>query len=158
MIRPITPDDIPGLIVIAKEIGFEPNELEQLNTMFNDYFVDNTDNNDFCVTDEEDGLVGVAYCAPEPMTNRTWNLLLIAIRPNYQGQGRGKALLHYVEQTLSAAGERLLLVETSGLENFQSAREFYRKCGYEEEGRIRDFYDTSDDKIVFRKLLSTPSE
>ena len=37
MIRPITPDDTPGLIAIAKEIGFEPNELEELGKMFADY-------------------------------------------------------------------------------------------------------------------------
>ncbi|MEL7038197.1 MAG: GNAT family N-acetyltransferase [Cyanobacteria bacterium J06592_8] len=157
MIRPITPDDTPGLIAIAKEIGFELDELQQLDAMFSDYFDSNTDNDHFCVTDDDRGLVGVAYCVPEPMTNRTWNLLLIAVRPDYHRQGRGKALLRHVEQTLMTRGERLLLVETSSLEGFQPAREFYRKCGYEQVGRIPDFYDIGDDKIVFRKLLATPS-
>jgi ribosomal protein S18 acetylase RimI-like enzyme len=46
------------------------------------------------------------------------------------------------------------LVETSGLPKYDRARAFYTKCGYEEEARIRDFYTTGDDKIVFRKALN----
>ncbi|MEO1249198.1 MAG: GNAT family N-acetyltransferase, partial [Pseudomonadota bacterium] len=31
--------------------------------------------------------------------------------------------------------------------------EFYRRCGYVEEARIRDFWSAGDDKIVFWKAL-----
>ena len=122
--------------------------------MLADYLDGNSNSDHFWITDDEDGLVGVAYCAPEPMTNGTWNLLLIAVRPDRQGQGRGAALMRYVEQTLTARGERLLLVETSGLANFERTRAFYRNCGYDEEARIRDFYKAGDDKIVYRKVLA----
>lgn len=88
------------------------------------------------------------------MTDRTWNLQLIAIHPNHQGQGRGAKLLGYVEQALMMHGGRMLLVETSGLPDFERTRRFYVKCGYEEEARIRDFYATGDDKVVFRKVLN----
>ena len=75
------------------------------------------------------------------------------MHPNYQKQGRGKALLLHVEQMLAERGERILLVETSGTEDFEYVREFYRKSGYEEEARIREFYAAGVDKIVFRKAL-----
>lgn len=88
------------------------------------------------------------------MTDQTWNLQLIAVRPDRQGQGRGTALLRYVEQTLTAHGGRVLLVETSGLPSFERTRAFYHKCGYDEEARIRDFYQAGEDKIVYRKALS----
>ena len=87
------------------------------------------------------------------MTDRTWNLQLIAIHPDRQRQGRGAKLLRYVEQALMVRGGRMLLVETSGLPDFDRTRKFYIKCGYEEEARIRDFYATGDDKVVFRKVL-----
>ena len=87
------------------------------------------------------------------MTDGTWNLQLIAIRPDHQRQERGTALLRYVEQTLVVRGARVLLVETSGLPLFERTRAFYCKCGYEEEARIRDFYKAGDDKIVYRKAL-----
>jgi ribosomal protein S18 acetylase RimI-like enzyme len=50
-------------------------------------------------------------------------------------------------------GGRVLLVETSGTPDFERTRAFYRKCGYEEEARIRDFYQAGADKIVYRKAL-----
>ncbi|WP_404788101.1 hypothetical protein [Altericista sp. CCNU0014] len=55
---------------------------------------------------------------------------------------------------LTERGERVLLVETSGTEDFEYVREFYRKSGYEEEARIREFYTAGVDKIIFRKMLS----
>ena len=123
--------------------------------MLTDYFAGNLGNDHYWVTDDDGGdPVGVAYYAPERMTVGTWNLYLIAVRPELQGQGRGTALLRYVEQMLTVRGERLLLVETSGLASFERTRTFYRKCGYKEEARIRDFYSAGDDKIVFCKALA----
>lgn len=153
MIRPTTPEDIDGLLTLADAAGlFQPEHLDFLKGMLTTYF-SSTDNPEFWITDDDNGPVGVAYCEPERMANQTWNLQLIAIHPDRQGQGRGKALLRYVEQTLTEQGGRVLLVETSGVPDFEPTREFYRKCGFEEEARIRDFYDTGDDKIVFRKAL-----
>ena len=109
----------------------------------------------FWLTDDDNGQIPVRYCEPERMTNQTSKPCnLIAIRPDRQGQGRGATLLRYVEQTLTARGGRILLVETSGLPDFDRTRVFYAKCGYKEEARIRDFYAAGDDKVVFRKVLS----
>ncbi|BDI17452.1 GNAT family N-acetyltransferase [Nostoc cf. commune SO-36] len=157
MIRPITPDDTDALIALADATGlFAPKELEELGEVLSDYFGGNIGRDHFWITDDDDGTVGVAYYAPAPMTDGTWYLYLIAIRPDRQGQGRGTALLRYVEQALTARGERVLLVETSGLTSFEGTRAFYRKCGYDEEARIRDYYKAGDDKIVYRKVLAAP--
>lgn len=155
MIRPITPDDRTALIALAEaSIPFQPHEIELINQMLSDYFGSATDSLEFWLTDDDNGLVGVAYVAPERMTEGTWNLYLIAVHPDCQRQGRGAALLAQVEKILTERGERLLLVETSGIESFEYVRSFYRKSGYDEEARIRDFYSAGVDKIVFRKALS----
>lgn len=154
MIQLTTPDDINALLALAEVTElFESTQLEELAQMLNQHFSDQT-SQDIWFTDCDDQPVGVAYVAPERMTEGTWNLYLIAIHPDRQGQGRGAALLKHVEQTLAERGERVLLVETSGLENFESVRAFYRKNGYDEEARIREFYRAGDDKIIFRKALS----
>lgn len=163
MIRLTVLDDMTALIAVASAaIEFQPDELEDIGKMLASYLNSNGDSNSlrdgkadrFWVTDDDeiDGPVGVAYCEPERMTDQTWNLQLIAIRPDRQGQGRGAKLLHYVEQTLAVQGGRILLVET--LSSLEGTQAFYRKCGYEEEARIRDFYATGYDKIVFRKALN----
>lgn len=65
--------------------------------------------------------------------------------------------MRYVEESLASQGEGILLVETSGQQSFEATRAFYRKCGYDQEATIRDFYQEGEDKIVFRKALMTPN-
>ena len=96
---------------------------------------------------------GVAYYVPEPLTDGTWNLLLIAVDPGRHGGGIGQALMHHVEDAVAASRARVLLVETSGTEGFARTRRFYQQLGYDREACIRDYYAAGDDKIVFRKAL-----
>ena len=149
-IRPIELKDLPALKLVIEANDLFPSDL--LNDMMSDYF-NNKNSNDLWFTYEADKPVAIAYCAPERMTEGTWNLYLIAVHPQYQGKGLGTSILQYIEQILAAGGERLLLIETSGLNNFEGTREFYRRCGYQQEARIREFYQAGEDKIVFRKLL-----
>jgi len=154
MIRLTTPDDIAELIALAEATGlFEPDQSEDLAQMMHQSFSGKTEAKDLWLTYDNDKPVGVAYVAPERMTEGTWNLYLIAVHPNNQGKGYGKSLLQHVEQMLADRGERILLVETSGTDDFEYVRRFYRKNGYEEEARIREFYSSGIDKIVFRKVL-----
>ncbi len=156
MIRLTTPNDTNKLLDLAKATGlFEPNQIEELAQMLGQYFSDGSDSEGLWFTDDDNELVGVSYVAPERMTEGTWNLYLIAIHPNYQRQGRGAVLLSHIEQMLAERGERVLLVETSGLKDFEYVRAFYRKSGYDEEARIREFYKAGDDKIIFRKALKS---
>jgi ribosomal protein S18 acetylase RimI-like enzyme len=154
MIRLTTPDDTIALIALAESSGlFDPNQTDDLAQMLDKHFRDRNETQDIWLTDYDNEPVGIAYIAPERMTEGTWNLYLIVVHPDRQKQGRGKALLSYVEQMLMERGERILLVETAGTDDFEYVREFYRKNGYEEEARIREFYTAGIDKIVFRKAL-----
>ncbi|MEZ0540335.1 GNAT family N-acetyltransferase [Fibrella arboris] len=149
IIRSVTPDDVPALKALIDTVDLFPSAM--LDDMMTDYLT-NPASSDCWLTDT--GLAGVAYYAPERLTEGTWNLYLIAIHPDRQGQGRGAALIRYVEQALRERGERLLLVETSGLPKYEYQRAFYRRCGYVEEARIRDFYQAGEDKVVFWKALT----
>jgi GNAT superfamily N-acetyltransferase len=70
------------------------------------------------------------------------------------GKGYGGAIVEHLEAELKARGQRILIADTSGVDGFAQTRAFYRKSGYSEEARIRDFWAAGDDKIVFWKSLS----
>ncbi len=155
MIRPLAQSDTDEAMALAEASGlFQPHELEALSDGLSDYFDGDPSRPHFWLTDDDGGLTSVAYCAPEPMTDGTWNLLFIAVRPDLRGQGRGTALLHRVEQTLTERGQRVLLVETSGADALEHTRTFYQKLNFGEEARIRDYYRAGDDKVIYRKLLT----
>jgi GNAT superfamily N-acetyltransferase len=97
--------------------------------------------------------IAIGYCAPERMTEDTANLLLIAVHPDHQRHGYGRALIGEVERDCLIRGDRMLLIETSGLPEFAGQRAFYAGLGYGQEARIRDYYRAGEDKVVFRKLL-----
>ncbi len=154
MIRPATPDDRSALMALGEATGlFQPHELEFMEGMLSEYFAGDLGEGHRWIVDDEDGVLAAAYCAPEIMGDGVSNLYFIGVHPDRQGQGRGAALLRHVEEDLRGRGVRLLLVETSGVDGFQATRAFYAKNGYDEEGRIRDYYAAGDDKVIFRKLL-----
>lgn len=154
IIRQAKPDDTDSIMNLAEAIGlFEGEELEVLGDMLSGYFEGSLGENHSWIVCDDDGVVGVGYFAPEQYAYGVYNLYFIAVHPKYQGKGNGSLMLNHVEKTLTEKGQRLLLVETSGLPNFELTRKFYRKQGYEEEARIREFYKPGDDKIIFRKAL-----
>jgi GNAT superfamily N-acetyltransferase len=151
-IRAINKEDIDSLKIVIETSGLFPPEL--LDGMVSDYF-SNLESQDIWLTKVIDGKpVAIVYCAPERMTEGTYNLYLMAVHKDLQGTGIGGQLMRYIEHLLQSLGKRILLVETSGLPEFELTRTFYQKCGYHREAVIRDFYREGEDKIVFWKKLN----
>ncbi len=150
IVRPMARADLPAAREVIASTGLFPEEM--LDDMAEPFL--KGDASEFWLVIAQDAAFGLAYCAPERMTEGTWNLLLIAVEAGRQGQGYGAALVRQVEQRLRAAGERILLVETSGLPEFERTRRFYERLGYVEEARIRGFYKAGEDKVVFRKAMT----
>jgi ribosomal protein S18 acetylase RimI-like enzyme len=150
MIRTTSADDLPGLKRIVDRTGLFPSAM--LDEMIAAHLSE-TDGGEIWLTHDDGGPRGLLYCAPERMTEGAWNILLIAVDPALQGRGVGSALIEAVEAVLNERGARIVLVETSGLPDFEPTRRFYRARGYSEEARIRDYYRHGDDKVVFWKAL-----
>jgi ribosomal protein S18 acetylase RimI-like enzyme len=151
MIRQTNPADFEGLIEIAIASGlFDASQSAMISEM-----IRSPGETDFWFTAEDEaGPAGVAYVVPEKMTNGTWNLLFIAVHPRAQRQGLGKGILTHVQEWLQSKGERILIVETAGIPDFDYVRAFYAREGFEREARLRDFYDDGVDKVIFRKKLN----
>ena len=156
MIRAANGEDLEASIelLVALEL-FPVGEIEQLRRDLASFFAENNGREFWLVDDDPQlGLSGIAYCAPEKMTDGTWNLYLIGVHKDRRGKGRGTMLLREVERMAESRGGRVLLVETSGTEGFEKSRAFYGKTGFREEARIHDFYKDGDDKIIFWKALT----
>jgi ribosomal protein S18 acetylase RimI-like enzyme len=97
---------------------------------------------------------GLAYAAPERMTDGTWNLLLLAVHPENQRRGLGRALVSATCEAIGRKGGKLLLVETSGLSGFAGARRFYGALGFRRAARIRDYYQPGEAKVIYTMPLS----
>jgi len=149
-IRSANDQDLPAIKAVIDATELFPSEY--LDDMYSGD-TDPQEEKEFWLSYDDDGVQAVAYCAPERMTNGTWNLLLIAVHPEQQGAGIGRKLMSSVESALKSIGVRVLLVETSGTDEFIRTRSFYEQIGYTKEACIRDYYDSGDDKIVFHKAL-----
>ena len=155
MIRPAMPSDTPAILDFTAATGFfKPMEIDTLREVLDSFHEYNRAAGDRCFVWDESGVaVGFVYHAAEPMTENTWSLWWIAVRPDAQGKGWGLQLLQFVEGDARELGGRVLFVETSSLPHYEPTRRFYLKHGYESAALLRDYYSDGDDLVVFRKRL-----
>jgi ribosomal protein S18 acetylase RimI-like enzyme len=150
-IRPTQQHDLSALQLVLDGTALFPGDL--LPAMISG-FLSGAESSEIWLTCELEGTAtGFCYAIPEMAAEGTWNMLAIAVLPAVQRLGHGGALVARLEAMLRERGQRILIVDTSGTDAFARTREFYRKNGYTEEARIRDFWADGDDKIVFWKAL-----
>lgn len=149
-VRKVEENDLPWLKEVIDSSGLFPSDM--LDDMISPY-LENKNPDDIWLTLEKDRPIAIVYCAPEKLTEGTYNLYLIAVMKSHQGVGVGRHLLRELENHLKQSNVRVLLVETSGNPEFALTRKFYVQNGYVLEASIRDFYKEGEDKIVFWKKL-----
>ena len=151
-IRAIIQADIPHLKAVLNSIELFPAEL--LEDMMADYFTNPETQDIWFTVTENDIPISIAYCAPEQMTVGTYNLHAIGVKNTLQSKGIGQKMMQYLENRLQQAGHRILIVDTSGTEDFIRTRKFYEHLGYTKEAVIRDFWAAGDDKVTYWKQLN----
>lgn len=159
-IRRATPADTPAVVALAVDTGmFLPHEVGPVHDMLANFHAGQLGAGHLIeVWSDAPDLppCGVAYFGPDAMTDRKWDLWMIAVAPDRQGHGIGGALLRSAEDHARASHGRLLLIETSSLPRFTATRAFYGKHDYTEVARIPDFYTDGDSKVVFARRLTAP--
>ena len=158
LIRPPAPGEVEQIKKLAIDTNmFGIDEVGFFDELLAGFFDASLEDNYWLVAEGEEGrVIAATYFAPEPFSDRMWNLYFISVSPEHQGQGLGASLMQAAEEQLRCRGEdvaRVLIVETSSTDQYARTRRFYRKLGYDEEARIRQFYGPSDDKVVFWKSL-----
>ncbi len=150
-LRRILKNDIPALKMVLDSSGLFPSDL--LDDMISGYLNDPSSTDIWFTALVDDTPIAIGYCAPERLTEGTYNLYAIAVAKLHQGTGIGTQMMTYIEGLLRKKKGRILIVETSGKADFERTRQFYRTCDYTEQAVIPEFYDEGDDKVVFWKKL-----
>lgn len=146
-----TPDDFPALAPIIRETGLFPET--PLPDLFAEPPLYGAPDAIWLTVRDASGAAGFCFARPETFTEGTWNLLAIAVDPARQSDGLGAALVAELEHRIAALEGRLLIVDTASLADFDGARAFYLRRGFEKEAVIREFWAPGIDKVTYRKAL-----
>ncbi len=156
MIVVATPEDSPQIHAINTSTDiFSEEETETVDEMLEEAFRDGFEKSgyQFIVYKEGDRVMGYACFGPHSLADQVYDLYWIAVDPKARGGGIGKKLLAGAEDQMRILGTRLIIVETSGLPEYESTRAFYRATHYNEEAVIKDFYKDGDDLYIYTKHL-----
>ncbi len=92
------------------------------------------------------GLYGDGYKTP----NVLW-IGWTAVRPDRQRQGIGTQMINMLGESMKERGVDTLCVETDS--SLIGAQRFYRKNGFKESGRIKQYFEGEQDLIIYSKNL-----
>jgi ribosomal protein S18 acetylase RimI-like enzyme len=107
-----------------------------------------------CMANDEDQAISYICYGPVPMTQGTFDLYWIVVDPGSQGKGIGSKLLHFLEGTVREKKGRMILIDTSSIPQYEKSQKFYVRHGFQEVGRVPDYYHPGNDRITFCKRLA----
>jgi len=109
----------------------------------------------FVLAERGERLEGYCCFGPIPLTQSSFDLYWIVVRPAAQRSGLGRRLLAMAETGARDLGATAMYVDTSSRPQYTSTRLFYRRVGYRLAAEFPDFYAPGDGKVVFVKRLSS---
>jgi GNAT superfamily N-acetyltransferase len=71
-----------------------------------------------------------------------------------QRRGIGRALEEHAVRFAREHGGERVVIETSGRADYQGTRAFYEQAGYQQAGRIPDYYKSGDDCVYYYKRIA----
>lgn len=86
-----------------------------------------------------------AICVVTKEGDGTFEIKNIATEPKYQGKGYGKKLIEYVVEFYENECDTLLV----GTGDSDLTIPFYKRCGFEESHRIKNFFTDNYDKPIY---------
>jgi ribosomal protein S18 acetylase RimI-like enzyme len=156
-LRAAEPTDAEAIRSLALDNNmFQPEDMGYFDEALAGFFSGQLVDHRWLVVTRDREVVAAAYYAPEPFSDRMWNLYFLATAPSAHGTGAGSMLISGVENQLRARGEseaRTLIVDTSSTDDYEQARAFYQRHQFVEEARVREFYGPGDHKVTYWKLL-----
>jgi ribosomal protein S18 acetylase RimI-like enzyme len=150
-IRAASGEDLDTLSSLVEKVELMPGDM--LAQSMAPYFDTNPDNEICMIAQLRTEIIGFYYARQEEMADKVWNMLIIAVDQDKQGQGVGRQLIAHLEQELRVRNQRILIIDTSSDAQFIKTQQFYENLGYKRTSTIPDFWMDGEDKITFIKRL-----
>jgi ribosomal protein S18 acetylase RimI-like enzyme len=143
----------PAILSILKNTGlFKDFEIEVALEVLDVYlYQDGQEDYQVFIATVEGTVAGYVCIGRNAVTVGTFELYWIAVDPAFQRRGVGGTLMETAEAEAVSQGGRMMVVETSSMDNYGPTRAFYRGLGYVEEARVRDYYAPGDDEVILVK-------
>jgi GNAT superfamily N-acetyltransferase len=156
MIRPMRPQDKGPVLDLVRATGmFTPAEVVVAEELL-DVYLNVPDQKDYrvvVVEDDRGAVAGYMTWGPTPLAEDAYDLYWMAVATAEQGQGRGKALVRWLEDEVRRQTGRMIIIETSSQPRYHPTRQFYINLDYKEVARVPDFYKPGDDRVIYAKYF-----
>ena len=155
-VRLFAKEDIPPLKEILAATGVFKKEEIEVAVELMEIVIEEPEQKDYLMftgVDQEQKVAGYYCVGPTPLTETSYDLYWIAVDVQHHGAGVGKELMEHCFDEVSRRGGRKLIAETSSQASYERTRAFYRKRGFVEEARIKDYYSPGDDLVIYTKQL-----
>ena len=151
----LRPEDRTPLEKLLGDTGFfNPQELEVALELVDDRLAHGEKSHyRFLVLEDGKDVVGYGCWGPIPGTVASADFYWLAVHPERQGKGLGRALLDAAETWIAREGRTRVYLETSTRPQYVPTRAFYLRCGYGIAAELPDFYAPGDGKAIFLKIL-----
>jgi ribosomal protein S18 acetylase RimI-like enzyme len=155
-VEPSRPEDRTAIGEITAQAGvFTGEEKDSVFELF-DAHLQSPDSGYEWLSARTGGCVaGFACFGPTPLAQGAYDLYWICTDRERRGRGVGRALFAAMEADIRNRHGRLLMIWTSGGEQYLPASKFYQDLGCESSARIRDYYRPGEDLVVFIKYFSS---
>ena len=106
-------------------------------------------------TPTNSSIIGFACYGTESLTQGTWDLFWVCVRPEARGMGVGRALLEDSVAGAKAKGARMMVIYTSSTPAYGAARAVYEACGFSRAAVVSNYYDDGDDLHIYTRRLKS---
>lgn len=156
-VLPSTPDDRASIydILMRSEI-FNRGDAECVDEMFVETWTkrrNDEDNYRWLSCWDNEQMIGFACYGTESLTQDTWDLFWICVRPEARGKGAGRALIDEAVSQARKANGRLMVIYTSSTPKYALARQLYESVGFNRTAIVPDYYSDGDDLYIYSKRL-----
>ncbi len=153
-IRDVSAGDRPALCSIIGRCANLSGEEKDCAKELLDLYLDDSGQRDYsfiAAIGENGQPKGYACFGKRPLADGVYDLYWIVVDPDERRRGVGKRLIEAVDAAVKARNARMLIAETSGQGANMTVRDFYIRGGFKEEARIKDFYRTGDDIVIYAR-------